>query len=66
MDNDTLFSLLDLEIKEELDLYHRTHLEFTLHQLRKLLLQGFIGSTKDNVFNIDLGNDKIIVVLFLT
>src|ERR1044072_2748460 len=56
MDIDCLWSLINLNSQKELKFSHQTHLEFCLHQLRKLLTECRISRTKYDIINIILDN----------
>ncbi|KAK2427508.1 hypothetical protein QL285_026082 [Trifolium repens] len=56
MNVSAIFSLIDLNPKEELQFTHHAHLKFILHQLGKILAQGGISRTKYYIFNIYLNN----------
>ncbi|KAK2435539.1 hypothetical protein QL285_020588 [Trifolium repens] len=56
MNVSSIFSLVDLNPKEEFQFTHHAHLKFILHKLGEILAQGSISRTKYYIINIDLNN----------
>src|ERR1044072_8173513 len=51
-----LWSLINLNSQKEPKFSHQTHLEFCLHEFRKLLTECRISRTKHDIININLDN----------